>query len=136
MEDFRSYLLSKRIVSEKKLVYYLVWVNQFYAICNKIPGDDVYAEEIDGFVKHFSLTVCPRMGLIVTTSKTFCLILQLKGDYDRETVLPTSLKNNLRQHLEKVGDLYESDRAQNVNGDNCNLKFTPRCRKLMTKSRF
>ena len=52
MEDFRSYLVSKRIVSEKKLVYYLVWVNQFYAFCDKTPGDDVSAEEIDGFVKH------------------------------------------------------------------------------------
>ena len=52
MEDFRSYLLSKRIVSENKLVYYLVWINQFYAFCDKIPGDDVSAEEVDGFVKH------------------------------------------------------------------------------------
>ena len=52
MEDFRFYLLSKRIVSENKLVYYLVWINQFYAFCDKSPGDDVSAEEIDGFVKH------------------------------------------------------------------------------------
>ena len=52
MEDFRSYLLSKQIVSENKLVYYLVWVNQFYVFCDKIPGDNVSTEEIDGFVKH------------------------------------------------------------------------------------
>ena len=52
MEDFRSYLLSKRIVSENKLSYYLVWINQFYAFYDKIPGDDVSAEEIGGFVKH------------------------------------------------------------------------------------
>jgi len=52
MEDFKSYLLSKRIVSEKKVIYYLVWVSQFCAFWDKIPGDDVSAEEIDGFVKH------------------------------------------------------------------------------------
>ena len=52
MEGFRSYLLSERIVSEDKLVYYLVWINQFYAFCDKIPGHDVSAEEIDSFVKH------------------------------------------------------------------------------------
>ena len=52
MEDFKSYLLSKRIVSKKKVIYYLVWVSQFYAFCDKIPGADVSAEEIDGFAKH------------------------------------------------------------------------------------
>ena len=52
MEDFRTYLLSKRIVSENKLVYYLAWIDQFYAFCDKTPGDDVTVEEIDGFVKH------------------------------------------------------------------------------------
>ncbi len=56
MEDFRSCLLSKRILSENKLVYYLVWINQFYAFCDKIPGDDVSAEEIDGFVKHLMIS--------------------------------------------------------------------------------
>jgi hypothetical protein len=45
VEDFRSYLLSKRIVPEKKLVYYLSWITQFYAFCDKSPGDDVSAEE-------------------------------------------------------------------------------------------
>lgn len=45
-------MLSNRIVSEKKLAYYLVCINQFYAFCDKIPGDDVYGEKIDGFVKH------------------------------------------------------------------------------------
>jgi len=59
MEDFRSYLLSKRIVSEKKLVYYLVWINQFYVFCEKTPGDDVSAKEIDGFAKHFFFYLYP-----------------------------------------------------------------------------
>ena len=50
MEDFRTYLLSKRIVSENKVVYYLVWINQFYVFYDKVPGDDVTVEEIDGFL--------------------------------------------------------------------------------------
>ena len=52
MEEFRSYLLSKRIVPEKNLVYYLSWITQFYAFCDKRPGDDVSAEEIDRFLKY------------------------------------------------------------------------------------
>ena len=53
MEDSRSSLLSKRIVSENKLFYYLVWINQIYAFCDKNPGNDASAEETDGFVKHY-----------------------------------------------------------------------------------
>jgi len=52
VEEFRSYLLSKRIVPEKNLVYYLSWITQFYAFCDKSPGDDVSAEEIDRFLKY------------------------------------------------------------------------------------
>jgi len=52
VEDFRAYLLSKQIVPEKKLVYHLAWVIQFYAFCDKQPGDKVSAEEIDSFLKH------------------------------------------------------------------------------------
>jgi len=39
MKDFRSYLLSKRIMSENQLVYYRVLINQFYAFCDNIPGE-------------------------------------------------------------------------------------------------
>ena len=117
MKDFRSYLLSKRFVSEKKLIYYLVWVSQFFAFCYKIPGDDVSAEEIDGFVKHLfdhlnencllmsrliyggglRLKECLRLRVKDMDFERDCLIVKSgKGDKDRETVLPTSLKNDLR----------------------------------------
>jgi hypothetical protein len=39
-----------------------------------------------------------------------------KGDKDRETVLPDSLKSDLREHLEKVRDLFERDRQDKVAG--------------------
>jgi len=44
VENFGVYLLSKRIVPEKKLVYYLAWVIQFYPFCDKSPGKDVSVE--------------------------------------------------------------------------------------------
>jgi len=52
VEHFRSCLLSKRIVPEKKLGYYLSWITQFYAFYDKSPCDDVPHEEIDGFLRH------------------------------------------------------------------------------------
>ncbi|MEW5948293.1 MAG: integron integrase [Thermodesulfobacteriota bacterium] len=54
MEDFKTYLLSKNIVPETKLVYYISWITQFYAFCGKNPGDDVSSEEIASFLKHLT----------------------------------------------------------------------------------
>ena len=56
MEDFRFYLPSHRIVPEKKLVYYLSWVTQFYAFCDKQPCDEVPSDEIQGFLKQLTKT--------------------------------------------------------------------------------
>ena len=39
-----------------------------------------------------------------------------KGDKDRQTVLPESLKNNLHKHLEEVNTLYEGDRSDDLPG--------------------
>ena len=39
-----------------------------------------------------------------------------KGDKDRETVLPGSLKQDLKAQLEKARQLYQSDRDQDANG--------------------
>ncbi|MFH1217772.1 MAG: tyrosine-type recombinase/integrase [Pseudomonadota bacterium] len=39
-----------------------------------------------------------------------------KGDKDRITVLPESVKNNLQQHLATVREMYEKDRKDNING--------------------
>lgn len=54
MERFKSYLSSKQIIPEKKLDYYLSWVIQFYGFCDKLPYDEVSAEEIDTFLKHLT----------------------------------------------------------------------------------
>lgn len=39
-----------------------------------------------------------------------------KGDKDRETVLPESIKNSLRNHIEKVHKIYEKDRNNKIAG--------------------
>jgi len=39
-----------------------------------------------------------------------------KGDKDRETVLPTSIRATLQDHLEKVRRIYDEDRQRNANG--------------------
>jgi hypothetical protein len=52
VEDFKVYLLSKRIAPENEAFYYLSWVTQLYAFFDKTPGDEVSAEEIERFPKH------------------------------------------------------------------------------------
>ena len=39
-----------------------------------------------------------------------------KGDKDRQTVLPESLKNDLQKHIEEVHSLYEKDRSDGLPG--------------------
>lgn len=39
-----------------------------------------------------------------------------KGDNDRQTVLPESLKNDLQEHLEEVHTLYERDKSDDLPG--------------------
>jgi integron integrase len=46
-----------------------------------------------------------------------CVVVRAgKGDKDRITVLPDSLKNKLREHLENVRETYEKDRKEGVAG--------------------
>ena len=52
MEHFKSYLSANRIVPEKKLSYYLSWVTQFYAFCDKPMGNEVSNDKIKSFLKH------------------------------------------------------------------------------------
>jgi len=47
MEDFKNYLLNKRIVPEHKLVHYEAWVKQFYRYCKKDPDNKVSDGDID-----------------------------------------------------------------------------------------
>lgn len=93
MRQFREYLLGKGNVPEKQVPYYEAWVSQFYASCDKKPGDSVTLDEIEDFLLELS-----------------------RQKEDRQTVLPESLKTDLREHLEKVRDLFDQDRGGEVAG--------------------
>ena len=54
MEGFKSYLLSRQVVAEHKVVFYLHWITRFYSFANKQPGDQVAKDEIGRFLKHLS----------------------------------------------------------------------------------
>ena len=54
MDEFRKYLISKNIVSEKKVPYYVVWVSSFYAYTEKDPGSSFSNAEVGRFLKHLT----------------------------------------------------------------------------------
>jgi len=54
MEQFKSYLLSRRLIDEKKAGFYLYWVTRFYAFCKKHPKDPITTEDIERYLKHLS----------------------------------------------------------------------------------
>ena len=54
MKRFKNYLLTKRIIPENRVPYYLEWVSKFYAFCDKEPGDDVSTGEVETYLRHLS----------------------------------------------------------------------------------
>jgi len=54
MEGFKSYLLSRHVMNDKKAGFYLYWVREFYRYCDKHPGEAVKTEDIDRYLKHLS----------------------------------------------------------------------------------
>jgi hypothetical protein len=70
--------LSKRIVPEKRLGYYLPWITQFFAFCDKSLCDDVSHEEIDSFL---SLKKAPRQpnGVICAAGVQFMPFIPQDG---------------------------------------------------------
>jgi integrase len=46
-----------------------------------------------------------------------CIVVRsAKGDKDRETMLPQSLNAPLKMHLEKIRNVFEKDRADEIEG--------------------
>jgi site-specific recombinase XerD len=54
VERFKSYLLSRRLIDERKAGFYLYWITKFYAFCKKSPEDSTSTEDIERFLKHLS----------------------------------------------------------------------------------
>lgn len=51
-----------------------------------------------------------------------------KGDKDRETVLPVSIKGTLRNHIESVHKIYEKDRKNGLAGVKRQVLLNENCR--------
>lgn len=54
MENFKNYLLGRRIVPEKKIPYYTAWVSQFFAFCGKPPENPIASADVDRFLGHLA----------------------------------------------------------------------------------
>lgn len=54
MQDFKSYLLSRRIAGPKAVDFYIHWVTQFYRFNQIEPGDAVSKPEVEAYLKHLS----------------------------------------------------------------------------------
>ncbi len=52
----------------------------------------------------------------VDLDQNIIIIRSGKGDKDRRTVLPESLKDDLIRHIEEVKDIYDKDRKEKING--------------------
>ncbi|MFH1985513.1 MAG: integron integrase [Pseudomonadota bacterium] len=54
MEDFRKYLMDKRITTPKQVEFYVHWVVSLFNHCGKHPGDAIDASDIELFLKNAS----------------------------------------------------------------------------------
>jgi len=54
MQNFRDYLETKRIVTKKRVPYYVAWVSQFFNYFDKKPNDEISSEEIEKFLKYLT----------------------------------------------------------------------------------
>jgi len=54
VEQFRTYLLSRRVTDEKRTEFYLYWLTRFHAFCKKQPTDPIITEDIERYLKHLS----------------------------------------------------------------------------------
>jgi integron integrase len=51
MNDFKDFLVSKRVIPEKRVPFYLLWVRRFQESANKRAGEDFSEQEVRTFVK-------------------------------------------------------------------------------------
>jgi integron integrase len=54
MEQFKSYLLTKHLIDEKKAGFYVSWVTRFYEFYKKKIEDPVTSEDIERYLKYLS----------------------------------------------------------------------------------
>jgi len=63
------------------------------------------------------LNECLRLRIKDIDFERCCVMIRSgKGDKDRQTLLPESLKNDLREHIDSVRDIYDKDRKEDLAG--------------------
>ena len=51
MNDFKEFLVSKRVIPEKRVPFYLLWVRRFQEYTQKRANEDFSEREVKAFVK-------------------------------------------------------------------------------------
>ena len=54
MDDFKAYILSRRIANEKSADFYVNWVTGFFGFCSKNLEDSVTTEEIEEYLAYLA----------------------------------------------------------------------------------
>lgn len=94
MEDFKSYLLSGHVPDEKRAGF--------------------FAKIIYGC--GLRLRECMNLRIKDIDFSRMAVTVRGKGDKDRETVLPGSIKDTLGNHIESVRKIYDKDRENGLAG--------------------
>ena len=109
MENFGKYLESKRIVSKKRVPFYVAWVSQFFKFIDKKSTEEITPEEIERFLKHLTkkreewqvtqAEKAIRIYLYYEAHKNRPLSIHNEGSNDQWKVVAEEMKNILRLGL-------------------------------------
>jgi len=106
MENFGKYLESKRIVSKKRVPFYMAWVSQFFTFIDKKSTEEITPEEVERFLKYlikkreeWQVTQAEkaiRIYLYYEAHKNRPLSIHNEGSNDQWKVVAEEMKNILR----------------------------------------
>ena len=54
MDDFKTYLSTKRMIPSHHVDFYVMWVSQFFKFLNKGPAAKITEQEIEAYLKQLS----------------------------------------------------------------------------------
>jgi len=119
LPEFQKYLLLRGLVPEKNVSFYAWWASKFIAFSN---NQEVFSPQLllERFLDHldgqkhiadWQLRQAQKAGRLQVQDIDFCTGLifarSSKGDRDRTTILPESIRESLRWHLAKVKQLHQ-----------------------------
>jgi hypothetical protein len=125
MDQYLSYLRNKEIIKPSQRSFYIKWVTDLHRTCHKEPGPDISQAEIDAYLsklvrKYQDWQVDQAKDAIrlylYYFDRGWIVVRSAKGDKDREAMLPQGLNAPLKMHLEKIRNVFEKDRADEIEG--------------------